>query len=102
MHQARLETIQEIEDLNHEKDIKKHDEAEVKKIRKLNKLRPSAMVKPYKMRIVPKENVLEDSTAEMGMVDLEAGSSVTSSRTDLSVYTVNPVSECSYVQIMHS
>ena len=31
MRQARLDTIQEIEDLNHEKDIQKHDEAEAKK-----------------------------------------------------------------------
>ena len=102
MRQARLDTIQEIEDLNHMKDIKKLDETEAKKIKKLNKLQPSMMNKPIKTRIVSKENVPDDSTSEMEMVDLEAGSSITSSRTDLSAYTEFPASECSYIQIAHS
>ena len=106
MCQVRLDTIQEIEDLNHAKDIKKQDDIEAKKIKKLNKLRPSMMNKPIKARIVSKENGPEDSTLEMEMADLEAdleaGSSITSSKTDLSAYTEFPISECSYIQIAHS
>ena len=102
MRQVRHDTIQEIEDLNHAKDIKKQDDIEANKIKKMNKLRPSMMNKPTKARIVSKKNGPEDSTLEMEMADLEAGSSITSSKTDLSAYTEFPISECSYIQIAHS
>ena len=36
--QARLETIQEIEDLNHKKEIKEHDDIQAKKLAKVHKL----------------------------------------------------------------
>ena len=106
MRQVRLDTIQEIEDLNHAKDIKKQDDIEANKIMKMNKLRPSMMNKPTTTRIVSKKNGPEDSSLEMEMTDLEAdletGSSITSSKTDLSAYTEFPISECSYIQIAHS
>ena len=106
MRQARHDAIQEIEDLNHAKDIKKQDNIEANKIMKINKLRPSMMNKPTTTRIVSKKNGSDDSSTVMKMTDLEtdleAGSSITSSNTDLSAYTEFPISECSYIQIAHS
>ena len=67
MRQARLDTIQEIEDLNHEKEIKKHDDAQAEKIAKVHKLRPSAMARPYKTRrILPKVNVTRTPLPSLG------------------------------------
>ena len=41
----------------------------------------------------------EDSSTEAGMEDIEAGLSEITSTSDYSDFTVNPVSECSYVYI---
>ena len=63
------------------------------------------MNKPITVRNVSKIDS-EDSPTVMKMTDLEtdleAGSSITSSSTDLSAYTEFPISECSYIQIAHT
>ena len=106
MRQARHEAIQEMEDLNHAQEIKKLDDIEANKINKMNKLRPSMMNKPTTVRNVSMKSDSENSTTVMKMTDLEtdleAGSSITSSSTDLSAYTEFPISECSYIQIAHT
>ena len=105
MRQARHEAIQEMEDLTHAQEIKKLDEIEANKISKMNELRPTMMSnKSFAVRSVPTTDP-EDSPSVMQAkpleCDLEAGSSISSSSSDLSVYTENPLSECSYIQISH-
>ena len=105
MRQARHEAIQEMEDLNHAQEIKKLDDIEANKINKMNELRPTMMNKSIAVRNVSK-TVPEDSPSVMQMKplesDLEAGSSITSSNSDLSAYTEFPLSECSYIKIAHT
>ena len=48
--QASLEMIQEIEELNHKKEIKEHDDIQAKKLAKVHKLRPTSMARPIKTR----------------------------------------------------
>ena len=105
MRQARHEAIQEAEDLNHAQEIKRLDDIEANKIIKMNELRPTMMSnKSFAVRSVPTTDP-EDSPSVMQAkpleCDLEAGSSISSSSSDLSVYTENPLSECSYIQISH-
>ena len=105
MRQAQHDAIQEMEDLNHSKEIKKLDDIEANKINKMNELRPSMMNKPITVRNVSKIDS-EDPPTVMQLKalesDLEAGSSITSSNSDLSAYTEFPLSECSYIKIAHT
>ena len=58
------------------------------------------MARPFKTRrILSRVEDTEDSSTEAGMEDIEAGLSEITSTSDLSVFTVNPASECSYVYI---
>ena len=105
MRQARHEAIQEAEDLNHAQEIKRLDDIEANKIIKMNELRPTMMSNmPSEVKSVITTNP-EDSLTVMQAkpmeCDLEAGSSISSSSSELSVYTEHPLSECSYVKISH-
>ena len=92
--------IQEIEELNHKREIKEHDDIQAKKHSKVHKLRPTSMARPIKTRkTLPRVEDIEDSSTEAGLEDIEAGLSEITSTSDLSVFTVNPASECSYVYI---
>ena len=101
MRQARHEAIQEAEDLNHAQEIKRLDDIEANKIIKMNELRPTMMSNmPSEVKSVNFTNP-GDSLTVMQDCDLEAGSSISSSSSEMSVYTEHPLSECSYVKISH-
>ena len=58
------------------------------------------MARPIKTRkTLTRVEDTEDSSTDAGMEDIEAGLSEITSTSDLSVFTVNPVSECSYEYI---
>ena len=98
--QARMEMIQEIEELNHKREIKKHDAIQAKKLAKVHKLRPTSMVRPIRTRVnLPRVEDIEDPTKEIELEDTEASLSELVSESDFSDFTINPVSECSYVYI---
>ena len=101
MRQARHEAIQEAEDLNHAQEIKRLDDIEANKIIKMNELRPTMMSNmPSEVKSVITTNP-GDSLTVMQDCDLEAGSSISSSSSEMTVYTEHPLSECSYVKISH-
>ena len=98
--QARMEMIQEIEELNHKREIKEHDDTQAKKLAKVHKLRPTSMVRPIRMRVnLLRVEDIEDPTKEIELEDTEASLSELMSESDFSDFTVNLVSECSYVYI---
>ena len=103
MMQARMEMVKEIEELNHRREIKQHDALQAKKLAKVHKLRPQDMARPSRVTRKP-DNVMDIKAPVMEDV-MEARESnmgdELESECEYSVFTHNPLSECSYVNIQY-
>ena len=103
--QARMETIKEIEEAAHRREIKQQDVKQAKKLAKLHKLRPEDMAHPGRV-IRKQDSAMDIEVPDMDKDRMEArefdmGDRFESTMSEVSDFTHNPLSECSYVNIKH-